>query len=324
MNPLQRTFASLGIISIVILAFLVVPQESSARLRLFKATSEISIKPDQSYFENLSLNREVKTNLTIVYSYSRFSIPSGYLFLTPSPTKINLEVMSKPKWCDVQLEKENLSAEMPLTSIFGGNVTLEVGVTIKVTSKDAPGYKEGKIVIGAKALDNGNINSSEAKCEIKIKPGFYPDVEVNENFFRLELSPGEEKEIPIEITNNGNMEIIASIDTTEELPDLVLLDLSEAKSIDIGPGKSKTVKLKVEIKRYDKKIDEKYSIPLELSYYAKDYKNLKGESLDLDINLRVKGEPKSIFPGFDLAFIEALVIIVLIIVLIFVIIRCRA
>ena len=323
MHPLKKTLVSLWIVSIITVALVAIPQESSAK-GLFKSKSELSIEPDKNYFENLSLNEEVTTNLTIVYSYGRFSIPAGALFLAPSPTKIHVKVLSKPKWCDVKIEKENLSAEMPLISILGGNVTLETQVKIKVISKDAPGYQEGKIVIRVEAEKNGNIESSEAQCEIKVKPGFYPDVEINKSYFRLELAPGKESEISIEITNNGNMEITASVETPEEIPDMVILDLSEAKSIDVKPGKSKIIKIGIEIKDYEGKIDKRYSIPLEISYHAKGYENLKGESIGVKLNLRIKGEPKSIFSGSNLVFIEAIVIIALIIALIVVIIRCRA
>lgn len=324
MSSLKNTLISLWIVSIVIVTFVAIPQESTAKPGLFKSKSELSLKSDKGCFENLSLNEEVMTNLTIVYSYGRFSIPAGALFLAPSPTKIHLKVLSKPKWCEVKIENENLSVDMPLISILGGEDTLETQVTIKVISKDAPGYQEGKIVIKAEAEENGNIESSEAQCEIKVKPGFYPDVEVNKSYFRLELAPGEESEISIEITNNGNMEIVASVETPEEIPDMVILDLNEAKSIDVKPGKSKTIKIGIEIKDYEGKIDERYSIPLEISYHAKDYENLKGESISVKLNLRIKGEPKSIFSGSNLVFIESAVIIALIIALIVVIIRRRA
>lgn len=324
MKGIRKTLVILGVFFLIIASIPVSTREATARLRIFKASSEITIKPDKGYFENVSLNEEVSTNLTITYSYSRFSIPSGYFLLNPSPTRINLEVVRKPEWCEVYLDNENLSAAMPLTSIFGGNISLETGVTIKISSKSAPGYKEERIVLMAKALDNGNINSSKNYCEIRIKPGFYPDLDVNKTNFILKLSPGEERNISMNVINNGNMEIRASITPTKELPDLVILDMSGATSIDIKPGETKTVKIGVKIKEINKEINERYNIPLELSYHAKEYEKLKGDSLNIDLILNVKGEPKSILHGFDPVFIEAIIIIILVIALAIMITKYRS
>ena len=321
MSKIRRSFIAIWMISLLALILQIAPENAHAGL--LRAKSELKMMAEEDYFYEVQLNREMETKLTISYSWGRLAIPAGYFLLRPSPTRIDIEIASKPSWCEVELEKKNLSAEMSMLSIFGGNVTLETRVRFRIVSKDAPGLEEGRIVLVAVAEKNGNINSSSASCEIVIVPAFYPDVEVDNDYFSLILSPGEERELEVEVENRGNMEIVASIELAEELPELVSIDTTFARSIDIDPGEKKILRFRVKIERYEKEIEERYIIPLELSYFAKGHEELKGESIGIDLDLRIKGQPKPIISKDTMVIIEGVVILVLLIALIAVIVRCR-
>lgn len=301
----------------IVLIIVIMPfttfQVSSARFTLFKAKSEIEIVAERDYLPGLPLNEEVNTSLIVVYSFSRFSIPSGYFLLSPSPTRINLEVIKKPEWCEVTLEKNNLSANLPFSCIIsGGNITFEVGVSIKVISKDAPGYKEEKIVIRAVASENGNIQASNDSCTIRVEPGFYPGIKINQSAFFLELTQGESGEVELWIKNCGNMEIVANIDIENDtLPDIVSIDLGRAKNISIKPGDVKVAYVEVSAKNIKRKSSEIFSLPLRISYYAKGHKELKGS--DAYINIDVKIEGGEIPPPVNSAVVGIIILVLVII-----------
>ena len=318
MNKLVSCSVIIGLVLITILSPFMT-HSASARFTLIKAKSETIVIPEKDHFENVALNEEVKTSLVIIYSYSRFSIPSNYFLLSPSPTKINLEVSSKPDWCSVKLEKENLSAEIPMSSIIvGGNVTLEVGVSLKIISKNAPGYTEGEIVIKATSSQNGNIQPSEGSCTIKIKPGFYPDVRVNRSFIFVEISPGESKSIALKVENLGNMDIVASIDVKNisAMPEFLSINTSEINPFSVKSNGTKTIYLEVSAKKLNRKINEVFSIPLEISYHAKGHEELKGPAVSLNMDVKVKGgEPPSSFNPAIIAGIVSIVIVAILVIL---------
>jgi len=314
----------IAVLTTLVMGFLVVPQPASAKLKIFNVSSALAMEPDDRNLGVLSEGETVSTNITIAYIYNKFALPKGIFMLSPAPTKIEITVESKPSWCDVELEKTELSADIPLNAVLlGGNETFRVRVNVSLTSRDAPGYEEGIIVIKAKAEKNGNINASEAECRIRVKPDFFADIAVSENYFDLSLSPGDEETVFVDITNKANMDIVASIDIDETiLPDI--LEISVPESIEIGVKDTERVQIEIRAKEYDGKINERYTIPLVLSYHAKDYSELKGESVNIDLDVRVKGEAKNSFNILDPVIIEGIIIVVLIIALIAVVVRYRA
>lgn len=313
MKPLPKTIVCLSILLVLITNLSLYTTPSSARFYILHSKSTLNLTPTTSDFGTLKPGETVNTTIDVTYGYSKFAQPKGFLLLSSTPTKINISIENKPAWCDAELDKTQLSVKIPATTFFsGGNVSFTVILTVTV-SQDALGYEDGTIKIKAEAEENGNIASSADTTSIKIKTSFVSGVEVDETSFWLLLRPGDSSNISVNITNTGNMDIIACLNASDTVPDTLSITFPAETEIKIG--ETKTLEITVKAEKSKDFIDKEESIPFVLTYHAKGYDSLTGDptSLSLDVEIRSEKKPS---PAIDPLIIAIIVVIIVIIALV--------
>ncbi|HID25175.1 MAG TPA: hypothetical protein EYP23_01740 [Thermoplasmata archaeon] len=314
MKPLLKTIICLSILLVLITNLSLYTTPSTARFYILHSKSTLVLTPAISDFGTLKPGETVNTTIDVTYGYSKFAQPKGFLLLSSTPTKINISIEDKPAWCDAELDKTQLSVKIPVTTFFsGGNVSFTVTLTVTL-SQDALGYEDGTLKIKAEAEENGNIASSADTTSIKIKTSFVHRVEVDETSFCLLLRPGDSSNISVNITNTGNMDIIARLNASNNtIPNILSITLPGETEIKMG--ETETLEITVKAEKSKDFIDKEESIPFVLTYHAKGYDFLTGDPTSLSLDVRIRSEKKP-SPAIDPLIIAIIVAIIVIIALV--------
>ena len=311
---ISQKLISISILLMLTTSMLFFVTPSAARPYLLHSKSNIMINPEKSDLGVVDPGDSVSTTINVVYSFTKFAQPKGFLLLSSEPTKINVSIESKPSWCSVELDKTHFSVKIPaIDFLSGGNISFSVKLNVTV-SEDAPGYEDGKITLKVEAAENGNIPSSENTTTVKIKPSFIPEIEVETTGYWIHLEPGNSTTVDINVTNTGNMDIVARLNTTQSLTKTLSVILPSETQI--GMGETKTLKVIVKANESKDYVNVEETIPLTLTYHAKNHDSLTGDPTDISVEVRVKSVRK---PSFTVdPLIVAIVIAVIILVAAFV------
>ncbi len=279
------TFIILGMFLLPVLS-----NSSEAGFHLFHATSSLTMSPTKSDLGIVKPSAEVGTNISLTYEYSRFARPKGIFSI--SPTIINVSIESLPSWCSASIEPKKFQVGVsPNAFLFGGKTNLSIRLNASINSNKAPGYESGYIVIKAIANENGNIKGSETTCKVKITPDFIPNVFIDSSNLYIRLKPGGSRSVYLNVTNNGNMDIVASL-SPESISNKDVL-VSPVNNIEIDANEKKEISINVTVKEKDTEINTIEQIPIALSYHAKSYNNLMGDDINIYLQVRIKSEEKN-------------------------------
>ncbi|HEC81113.1 MAG TPA: hypothetical protein ENI42_01625 [Thermoplasmatales archaeon] len=305
-NPVKLTSVLMLLMLTTSVLFFTTP--SAARPYILHSKSDITITPEASDLGVVDPGESVGTTLKIVYSYTKFAEPQGFLLLSSKPTNINVSIESKPSWCSVEVDKTRFSAKIPaINFLSGGNISFSVKLNVTVAD-DAPGYEDGRITVKVEAAENGNIPSCENTTTVKVKPSFVPEVEVETTGYWIRLEPGNSTMVDINVTNTGNMVIVARLNLTGSLPKTLSVTLPSETQIDVG--ETKTLKVMVKANESEDYVNVEETIPLTLTYHAKNYDSLTGDPTDILVEVRVKSERK---PSFTIDPLVAVIVVAVII-----------
>jgi len=197
---------------------------------------------------------------------------------------ITFEITDKAEWINASLDPENMTSsisETPQTD----KITLKIN-----PDKNINAYEEGQITIKANVGDIKGplgllsllkaVESNEIK--INVTQGYYSDIEVNTINLSQNITPYKETEIPINVTNNGNGNIIVKTELSETKE---IWNATISNNVTISPGKTKTLKLKF---KPDHKFKEENVYVNIYSVEEKDQSNM-GKMFNLSYELKNDG-----------------------------------
>ena len=309
---MSRLLVGAGILLVLITNLSVITVPTSARIYLLHSTSTLAIAPEKSDLGILAPGESTTVTLNINYQYTKFAKPKGFL-LSGTPTRINVTVENVPSWCTVELDKKVLYASIPVSSFFkGGNVTLSVKATITVL-ENAPGYEKANIKFSAMAEDNGNIKGSTAEpCIVTLKSDFVSGIDVEMDRYWLYLKPGESGDVSINITNRGNMPIVAKLTiNTTDLDKISIIMPSD--QVEIPVNETRCIKIGINAEDSNEYVNNQTILPMLLTYHAKGYSDLTGTPEDLSLTVLVKSAKKPIpIDPFIIVAIVAIVIVAIV------------
>ena len=305
---------SIMILSLLVLSYLQNIPSVEARSYLFETDSSISIIADTNDFGIVSIEGEpVSIDIIIVYEYGRFARPEGFpLPNNRIPTKINLTLESLPNWCTVELDQDYF--EVPIeTFILQKNktVNLTAKITASITSKKAPAFEEGLILLNVTAEKNGNVISSNAELEITLKPDFNQEILISQSNKTIELSSGQEKNFSLIIKNNGNIDIIPEI--SYNITDSEYFEVIIPESSIINVDEEKTILINIIAKKSNESLNVTEKMSFNISYHASGYKNVKGTNQVVLIDVTVINEVNSEI-SIELATIILVIALIILIV----------
>lgn len=128
--------------------------------------------------------------------------------LTFSPTRVDLSVTDAPHWAVATLTPSTLY--MPVSQLrMSQDLRTEAAQAFLLvsTTADAPAFTPGSIEVLARAHDNGGLKGSSAKNAIPVQADFFILTEARTPVSRVRLSPGEEQQLPMTLTNHGNADV---------------------------------------------------------------------------------------------------------------------
>jgi hypothetical protein len=251
---------------------------------IFKTESHLSIFAEN--FGTIKPGEKVSSDITISYKYGKFARPEGFLFKR-EPTTITLSVKA-PEWCSFELNKGYFEVEI-VTSFVPRTVNLSARISIRVDT-NAPGFEEGKIILEARAEENGNIESSSANCELSVKVGFVPGIEVRLSNSSLNLKVGERKNLSLYVRNKSNSKIVANISLLNESN--LEIYLPKEKSIDPDEEVPFLINLRA------RETNRGENLTFITSFYAYNHPEFKGTPALSTLEVSVKGKEEE--PGFPL------------------------
>jgi hypothetical protein len=208
---------------------------SQARSYLFNTDSSLTLISSNISLGTLMPEDEVATSeITIKYEYGRLARPQGF----PIPnrketTTITLAIESMPSWCEVSLDKSEFQA--PIGSFLQkGNIEFNTTLTAKILPVNVTAFSQGKIVLNATAVKNGNVMGSSNSIELTISPDFLPGLVHYLSNQSLMLDAEEEANLSLFVENKCNSDIIVEISANISKKDIVAVGFPTPRTIKLG------------------------------------------------------------------------------------------
>jgi len=294
---------------------------SQARSYLINTQSSLTLTSNNINLGTLMPDSEVATSeITIKYEYGRFSRPEG--FPIPSrknPTTIALAIESMPTWCEVSLDESEFEA--PIGSFLQkGSINFNTTLTAKISETSAPAFSEGKIVLNATAVKNGNIKDSSTSFELTISPDFIPEINYSLSNKSLMLKTDEEGNLSLYVENGANSDIIVEITANISEEGIIEVDFPSSRTVEVG--KQDIIPISVKAHSTKNESSKDVDVELTLSYSPTDDPTIEYivEGASLSFNVSVSDESDFI----DLTpFVIGIVVVFIILYFVFTLIVWR-
>lgn len=244
---------------------------SQARSYLINTQSSLTITSNNINLGTLMPDSEVATSeITIKYEYGRFARPEG--FPIPSrknPTTITLAIESMPTWCEVSLDVSEFEA--PIGSFLQkGSINFNTTLTAKISETSVTAFSEGKIVLNATAVRNGNIKDSSTSIELTISPDFIPEINYSLSNKSLMLKTDEDGNLSLCVENSANSDIIVEITANISEDGIIELDFPSSRTVEVG---------------------EKEIIPISVKAYSTENESSKDINVELTLSYSPSNDP---------------------------------
>ena len=265
----------------------------------------------------LTPQEETSIMITMTYEHSGGALPLGFPF-NKQPTAIEFAVDSAPIGCTVVANQTSFSA--PIAGFFQqGSVALTGNLTIKYTDQ-AIAFTPGTIQLSATAAQNGNLNPSTAFLNLSVQPGFLGSIETTLSESSIELEEDESHQCILSVTNTGNADIVASINSDIQTTQDITIALPSAQTISQDESYDFIISLNSTITSEETLTK---NMTFTVSYYAEDQSSAIGNPVDLSYRVDLLGTSVNESQVDLLPYVVGIAVIFAVLYLLFTVIAWR-